>query len=257
MRQKKKKKRRTLENWTPTFLCVGSVIFRLHMAVCGRPFEVFASFRNDRRPQGSWPRSLICSKKWRQKTKQKRKHISEVIDFTTLAYVEFLSEGKATTSDSLSRWRTHGVRKQRKQNGGILNPQHRQYTRSMFTSTWTRQPSKKVNRKFITHTKKTKILYLHGERKSVFLEGVEIKYKLLSTFGQRRQVAIAVHMDGLALQNLNEAVDKKKKKKNWTMMTKGLRHRLINETMNQVLGQNSTQVGPSWWEFLLVASNTS
>lgn len=44
----------------PTFLWVGSVIFKLHMAVCGRPFAVLGSLRKDRRPHGSWPRSLIC-----------------------------------------------------------------------------------------------------------------------------------------------------------------------------------------------------
>lgn len=44
----------------PTFLWVGSVIFKLHMAVCGRPFGVLGSLRKERRPHGSWPMSLIC-----------------------------------------------------------------------------------------------------------------------------------------------------------------------------------------------------
>lgn len=44
----------------PTFLWVGSVIFKLQMAVCGRPLVVFGSLRKERRPHGSWPISLIC-----------------------------------------------------------------------------------------------------------------------------------------------------------------------------------------------------
>lgn len=44
--------------------------------------------------------------------------------------------------------------------------------------------------------------YLHIERKSVFLEGVEVKNQLLATFGERGQVAIAIHVDRLALENL-------------------------------------------------------
>lgn len=48
----------------PTFLWVGSVIFKLHMAVCGRPLEDFGSLKKERRPHGSWPISLI----WRTKT---------------------------------------------------------------------------------------------------------------------------------------------------------------------------------------------
>lgn len=46
------------------------------------------------------------------------------------------------------------------------------------------------------------MLYLHIERKSVFLEGVEIKNQLLATFGERGQVTIAIHVDRLALENL-------------------------------------------------------
>lgn len=44
----------------PTFLWVGSVIFKLHMAICGRPLVVLGSLRKERRPHGSWLRSLIC-----------------------------------------------------------------------------------------------------------------------------------------------------------------------------------------------------
>lgn len=47
------------KNSDPTFLWVGSVMFKLHMAVCGRPLVVFGSFRKERRPHGSWPISLI------------------------------------------------------------------------------------------------------------------------------------------------------------------------------------------------------
>lgn len=46
------------------------------------------------------------------------------------------------------------------------------------------------------------LTYLNIEGKSVFLEGVEVKHQLLSTFGERGQVAIAVHVDRLALEDL-------------------------------------------------------
>lgn len=48
------------------------------------------------------------------------------------------------------------------------------------------------------------MFYLHIERKSVFLEGVEIKNQLLPTFGQRGQVAVAIDVDRLALENLQK-----------------------------------------------------
>lgn len=48
------------------------------------------------------------------------------------------------------------------------------------------------------------ILYLHVERKSIFLEGVEVKNQLLPTFGERGQVAIAVHVDRFAFENLSK-----------------------------------------------------
>lgn len=54
------------------------------------------------------------------------------------------------------------------------------------------------------------ILYLYVERKSVFLEGVEVKNQLLPAFGKRRQVSIAIHIDRLALENLQEFMDQKK-----------------------------------------------
>ena len=43
-----------------TFLWVGSVIFKLHMDAWGTPLVLLGSFRNDSRPQGSWPMSRIC-----------------------------------------------------------------------------------------------------------------------------------------------------------------------------------------------------
>lgn len=48
------------------------------------------------------------------------------------------------------------------------------------------------------------MFYLHVERKSVLLEGVEIKNQLLSTFGHRRQVTVAIHVDWLALEDLQQ-----------------------------------------------------
>lgn len=50
-----------------------------------------------------------------------------------------------------------------------------------------------------------RVIYLHVERKSVFLEGVEVKNQLLATFGERGQVAIAIHMDRFALENLQKS----------------------------------------------------
>lgn len=50
-----------------TFLWVGSVIFKLHMAVCGRPLLVLGSLRKERRPHGSWPTSLTCRQLKRRK----------------------------------------------------------------------------------------------------------------------------------------------------------------------------------------------
>lgn len=44
--------------------------------------------------------------------------------------------------------------------------------------------------------------YLHIKRESVFFEGEEVENQLLPTFGERRQVAVTVHVDGLALENL-------------------------------------------------------
>lgn len=57
--------------------------------------------------------------------------------------------------------------------------------------------------------KKGHILYLHVERKSVFLEGVEVENQLLPTFGERGQVAVTIHMDRLALENLQKSIDRK------------------------------------------------
>lgn len=45
------------------------------------------------------------------------------------------------------------------------------------------------------------------ERKPVFLEGEEVKHQLLATFGERGQVAVAIHMDGLALKHLQKFTD--------------------------------------------------
>ena len=45
-----------------TFFTAGSVMFRLHTAVCGKPFMVLHSLRKVRRPQCSWLGSLI----WRE-----------------------------------------------------------------------------------------------------------------------------------------------------------------------------------------------
>lgn len=68
-----------------------------------------------------------------------------------------------------------------------------------FTSGHYKQQSYSIHRK---ERLEDKISYLHVEGKPVFLEGVEVKNQLLPTFGERRQVAVAVHMDGLALQDL-------------------------------------------------------
>lgn len=47
-----------------------------------------------------------------------------------------------------------------------------------------------------------KMIYLHTERQSVFFESIEVKNQLLSGFGQRGQISIAVHIDGLPFQHL-------------------------------------------------------
>lgn len=44
---------------------------------------------------------------------------------------------------------------------------------------------------------------LYVERKSVFLEGEEVKYQLLPAFGKRGKIAITIHVDRFALKNLN------------------------------------------------------
>lgn len=44
-------------------------------------------------------------------------------------------------------------------------------------------------------------LYIEGQ--TVLFEGIEVKDELLPTLGQWRQVSIAMHKDGLALQNLS------------------------------------------------------
>lgn len=51
--------------------------------------------------------------------------------------------------------------------------------------------------------------YLHIKRKSVFFEGIEVENQLLPTFGERRQVAVTVHVDRFALKNLNEIIGNK------------------------------------------------
>lgn len=52
--------------------------------------------------------------------------------------------------------------------------------------------------------------YLHIKRKSVFFEGVEVENQLLPTFGERRQVAVTVHVDWFTLKNLNETFRNKR-----------------------------------------------
>lgn len=44
---------------------------------------------------------------------------------------------------------------------------------------------------------------LDGKWQSVFFERIKVKNKLLSSFGQRGQVSIAINVDGLSFQNLN------------------------------------------------------
>jgi len=48
--------------------------------------------------------------------------------------------------------------------------------------------------------------YLDTEGKTILLEGVEVENQLLTTFRQRSQVSVAVHVDGPALQNLREHI---------------------------------------------------
>lgn len=47
-------------------------------------------------------------------------------------------------------------------------------------------------------------IYLDGKWQSVFFERIEVKNKLLPSFGQRSQVSIAINIDGLSFQNLPE-----------------------------------------------------
>lgn len=44
--------------------------------------------------------------------------------------------------------------------------------------------------------------YLYTERESIFFESKEVKNQLLSSFGQRGQIAVAVHVDGFPLKYL-------------------------------------------------------
>lgn len=44
--------------------------------------------------------------------------------------------------------------------------------------------------------------YLHTEWESIFFESIEVKNQLLSSFGQRGQIAVAVHVDGFPFQYL-------------------------------------------------------
>lgn len=53
------------------------------------------------------------------------------------------------------------------------------------------------------------ILYLYVERKPVFLEGEEVKYQLLPAFGKRGKIAITIHVDWLALKNLQKSIIQK------------------------------------------------
>lgn len=52
-------------------------------------------------------------------------------------------------------------------------------------------------------------MYLHVERKSVFLEREEVKNQLLSAFSKRGKVAITIHVDRLALKNLQKFIIQK------------------------------------------------
>jgi len=44
--------------------------------------------------------------------------------------------------------------------------------------------------------------YLYTERESIFFESKEVKNQLLSSFGQRGQISIAVHVDGFPFKYL-------------------------------------------------------
>lgn len=50
------------------------------------------------------------------------------------------------------------------------------------------------------------VRYLHTEGQAVLLEGVEVENQLLTSFSQRSQVPIAVHIDGPSLQNLGRRI---------------------------------------------------
>lgn len=49
-----------------------------------------------------------------------------------------------------------------------------------------------------------KMIYLDGKWQSVFFERIEVKNKLLNSFGKRGQVSIAINEYGLSFQDLPE-----------------------------------------------------
>lgn len=47
--------------------------------------------------------------------------------------------------------------------------------------------------------------YLHIKRKPIFFEGVEVKNQLLPALGERRQVAVTVHVNRFTLKDLQSS----------------------------------------------------
>lgn len=50
--------------------------------------------------------------------------------------------------------------------------------------------------------RRARVQHLDAEGQPVLLEGVEVQNQLLTSFSQRSQVSVAIHIDGSSLQDL-------------------------------------------------------